>query len=509
MDRIEARKQYNEIIERLNFDLDNLDFALSIAGSRDPHQSKLLDCILHNKNIERKKVPLLIKDCLTTFIKLLLHRYILLIGSNKNNQISQQEVILIDTFILPSSIKADKFYDRYFPNYQKYLPSELKRKCFFIPTFVGTPTLKNIIEFKRLQINYICKEKLLRLPDYLFAFSHFLRIKKQISKIKEKNWIPSNIKRSIVNETINNYFNFSTITALLNYRFAKRLGSSNIKPILLIDWYENQVLDKGLNKGFSEFLPKVKRKGYLGFIVDPIFNLHLAPNKYELENNYTPHEIIVTGTGLISRIKEYSDIIQVSSGPALRFSHLHRENNLKSKKSNQILIGLPISEEESKFIVDMIVSTAKELSQYSFIIKQHPSSKIEYKINLTNVSVSDKMTDELLETSQILVSSTSSLCLEAVAKGVPVIILSSPNKYTQKPIPLEVDNRVWNIVHNCKDLSKEIEKKLKFVKESPKEVTKISNITKDLYFEKPTNENVYTLFTSLEKDKKPSLTKHK
>ena len=56
----------------------------------------------------------------------------------------------------------------------------------------------------------------------------------------------------------------------------------------------------------------------------------------------------------------------------------------------------------------------------------------------------------------MLVSNASSVSLEAIAKGVPVIIVSPQNGVVQNPIPEGVSNDVWSIVYNSIELEVEI-----------------------------------------------------
>ena len=46
------------------------------------------------------------------------------------------------------------------------------------------------------------------------------------------------------------------------------MKENNFKINLLIDWYENQIIDKGICLAKNTFYPQTKLKGHMGFIND-------------------------------------------------------------------------------------------------------------------------------------------------------------------------------------------------------------------------------------------------
>ena len=67
-------------------------------------------------------------------------------------------------------------------------------------------------------------------------------------------------------EVFNERGSFSITQSLLIYKFIERVRNKNIKLKGLIDWYENQNIDRALYLGVKEYYPGVKVKGYLGFV---------------------------------------------------------------------------------------------------------------------------------------------------------------------------------------------------------------------------------------------------
>ena len=69
----------------------------------------------------------------------------------------------------------------------------------------------------------------------------------------------------------------------------------------MIDWWENQATDKGLNKGINTFYEKTKIVGYLGYAPRDM-ELQLFATETELRNNLVPKKMTVIGKGLVNKL---------------------------------------------------------------------------------------------------------------------------------------------------------------------------------------------------------------
>ena len=80
------------------------------------------------------------------------------------------------------------------------------------------------------------------------------------------------IDNLVRSELFEKRFNQSSMIALLNYYCFKRMKEEKIDIHLVIDWFENQIVDKGLNYGKNIFFPKIKSKGFIG--LNSIFEIN-------------------------------------------------------------------------------------------------------------------------------------------------------------------------------------------------------------------------------------------
>ena len=93
-----------------------------------------------------------------------------------------------------------------------------------------------------------------------------------------------------------------------------------------------------------------------------------------------------------------------------------------------------------------------------------------------------------------MVSNTSSTCMEALAKGIPVIITSNNNFVDQNPIPINFPKEVWALCNDANEFKNAI--KYLLLGSSSRRNNFLNNFGKKVlkdYFEPVTSENIQTL----------------
>ena len=131
-------------------------------------------------------------------------------------------------------------------------------------TLVGynlTKLLFGIYKLKNNKYRKIYKEQFLKLSDYLFAYMYIIKKNKII--IKDIYYNKINITKLLESDLNNNHNIFSSIIALLNYRFIYRLKMMNYKIRTSVNWFENQPLDKAWNYGMNTYYPASNIHAYV------------------------------------------------------------------------------------------------------------------------------------------------------------------------------------------------------------------------------------------------------
>lgn len=413
-------------------------------------------------------------------------------------RIPNKPITLIDTFVIPGYTTNDRWYTGLWDN----LADQVKIETFFVPTIVMTPLKDLFSTYKDLRTsdrNFLIKEDYLKIEDILFALGHVKRTKKII--IKPINELGCDISELVYEELNSNRALSNVIEALLNYCFIKRMKENGINVRLAIDWFEGQVFDRGWNLGFKKFYPEVKRIGYRAFESFP-FYLCSYPIPIEKEAGVLPDSIAVTGRGTITTVREFFSDLDVMVIPSFKSQHVWKNNSLKLKNETfTILVALPISLKTSVNIIDLLKSASESTSmskqKLKFIIKAHPTNSVRkiresfphtFPPNL--VFSEQKSFHDLLVKTNLLVTAASSTCLEALACGLPVIIIENVYGLTYNPVPNSIPNELYKICSSPEQLISAFNYYMNVSLEDIKKQKEAGKRIREEYFEPVTEEGV-------------------
>ena len=177
------------------------------------------------------------------------------------------------------------------------------------------------------------------------------------------------------------------------------------------------------------------------------------------------------------------------------------------KKSEYIVLTtLPISVSLSSEIINRIANSyhlfndTKKLVK--FIIKPHPTHFIDnVKSCLPEwpermLLSREKSLEKLLYSADVLITEASSTCLEALACGIPVIMMENINAITYDPIPKNIPNKMYKKIRTQQQLIDAIQYYISQI-----ELGKIQQKVKGLkirkkYFEPITNKGIDRLINA-------------
>lgn len=384
--------------------------------------------------------------------------------------LSDKPITLIDTFVLNNggadegSINKGVYKDRYYPGLMEQLTEEEKSNIFYLPTIVGfNNPIKAFRLIRSATSPFVIHDDYLKIVDYFFALKHPFKLLR--CSITNSEFHGVDIVPLLVEEKINHCSDFASILGILYHQFALRLQETGVKVRLLVEWYENQVIDRGMIVGFHKYHPGTKIIGYQGYVIAKSLHLYVYPNSSEYRSKAVPDVVYVVGEGIKNDLHEFCNDVVVDVGPAFRFNKLWGERAYNpDPKFFTVLIGLPIGLDDCQHILNLFASILKEFkgTNYQFWIKPHPTYGPEsIKALLPGEWPKEFIFQKgdfhaVIERSNLLVSNASSVSLEALAKGVPVIIVAPQNGVVQNPIPQGVSNDAWSIVYNSIELEVEI-----------------------------------------------------
>jgi hypothetical protein len=405
-------------------------------------------------------------------------------------------VVYVDNFLFINSFdEQGQLVDRYFP---EMIHTDDQQKFWYVPTLIGIKTPKQYLSlFKSIRsadANFLMKEDWLTLSDYFYGLKQSFSLPKQVQQVPEWNGI--DVSECIYEELAADKGAPALLSAILMVRFIQRIQQQGVEVEWVLDWFENQVIDRSLNLGFRQYYPDVKIKGYQGFVI-PDYYACKDPTCYEVAAGTIPDEIYVVGEAFVEGKKRYCQELEVSVAPAFRFSSVHQVKRTQWQNNRDILIVLPIAIKDSREIIRVCRDlTYLVKGKYRFIVKPHPSYAEAHFKRMVPESGEDCFVFstmplyEHLAKSRLLISAFSSVCLEAALLGVPVVIVGSRSGPVMNSLSGIEGLDAWQVCYDAVEIQA-------FLNES------VSNeyIRLDRYFQPVTQDNITAFLKVIDTDK--------
>ena len=393
---------------------DNIDWWMTKPSLRNPYKSNLLNYITVLETLEKiKDIDLeiitsssqmkfiLIKyfgkkfnlkiyvhkngnnffNLILSFVKSLVFQLFIFlyikIFIKKKNYYKNKNLTLIDTFVTLNKKLNQGFYPP--------ISSKTNKTIIFVPTIIQTLKFFKLIKFINEidKSNYLFKEHYLTFSDLFFSFFHFYRKKKFLKN--NYNYKKYNLSR-IVNEEINDSNNYNSIVVgILNFIFFKNIANS-LKVKKSINWFENQVIDRGWNLGFRTFFKKYEKNsfGYQNFTRH--YNLiNFSPSIIENKSKVTPEKIIVISRFFLKIAKEFNKKQISLLGPTNRFKNNIVKKLKNNYNKNDIILILSGIREIDKALIKVVTDVCLIENEIKIYVKDHPILPLNKIISLKNI----------------------------------------------------------------------------------------------------------------------------
>ena len=402
-----------------------------------------------------------------------------------------EPLTLIDTFAIPGYIEKD----RYYPGMLDALSENQKQRVWFVPHLYGFHPWQYLSVVKRLrkaERNFLLKTDFLKLRDYWCLWQHLFRIRKL--QIKPSFFCGVDISL-LVREELRGFKGLaSSYISLLNYYFAKRLKEANVKLRFVINWFENQSIDRGWNAGFRRFFPEVETMGL------STHDLRALPTEVEKDSRVIPYEVAVVGKGLVQSVRRFCSDLDVCIAPAFRFQHVWQERKyFPAGNVYTVLVALPIVISLAVHILKLLVCKNSNGADIRFWIKLHPAKSMA-QIKAAYRETWPEQFEfvggdfyDCVEKSNLLISAASSTCMETLAKGIPVIVAGSNSGLTYNPVPETLTDDIWRLCYTSQEMEDAIQFYKSRSREKIREHEAVGKRIREEYFEPVTSEAVRRL----------------
>lgn len=317
--------------------------------------------------------------------------------------------------------KDGKFESPYFGRLPR-LMSSAGHSIVYVPELFLTPALKskclNQDEFKFIFLDqYVTIWSLVRSSLSFFGIFSFSSSPLKILLLRE-----------IACEF--SYCSFP-INILQYFAFKACLKEIGQRETTIIYPFENQPWDKMLCLAAKELNKNIKLVGYQHSNV-PLLLLNYFLGAGESSTMPLPHVIVTDGEYTLKLLENagYGEVKLVNGG-ALRYEYLHKTGSGLTRQKKQlktILVALPYSRNLTEEMLLAVFNAFKDLAggQIRFIIKFHPEVPLAHlKIELppwpAHFQKTDRPLSEISKEVDLVIYSSSTIGLEALLGGVPVV----------------------------------------------------------------------------------------
>jgi hypothetical protein len=463
--------------------------------NKNPHTSEFIDNCLVDSKIKKLNLLFLFNKISIFYIRSIARLVILVIQygifkifGKKVNFSFDKEIYIVDIFFLVDKIlKEGEHKDVYFPGLYEVLEKHNKEYIFLPRLYgLGNNPIKFIkllkVLYKEKKNKYLFEYDFLKFFDFVRIFIFIMRYPiKQFDLIQNGNAYLDNLFNYELFNCLPNTSFEPFVRYIVGERLAKRL-SRNSK---IISWQEFQNLEKTFYKAIRSSNNKILIYG-CEFLIK--YELYLSMHITNIDESLliVPHKTLLNGNYNYSSSNKH----HFQNGVSLRYKNIFRfENSFNHNENSLVLLAQDVN--KSKNLLK-IIGDIDTLS-----IKLHPASNQEdfnqfLKVNWNYVNLN--LYDLFKNTNIIFVSTMTGTALEAVACGISVIVVASPNSLKINPLVEYGYGKIWDIVDHQGDLKIKMNSLLEFRKKNENEILFISKWYKDNFFIEPTEKNISKAF---------------
>jgi len=369
--------------------------------------------------------------------KILVSKSIFRFNREIQNHTGNENILLI-SWVDGRSFKNSTYNDPYFGALYDYLKTREKN------VIVVPQILPDLLEYYRVVKKISLSEDNFLVPESFLKFVDPIKItlseiKKRPKKLSCPLFMNMEISDLIYSDFIDDWTG-SRLSAIKLFSpvitaFHKaKLGVSEV-----IFTYENHNREKYLTLLFREWYPSSIIVGYQHASVSDMYLDHFYSDK-EADLIPLPDRIITNGNHPKKLfVSSGYDENMVYCGPALRYDYIFEtlkskqlEKRISDKKRPTVLVVTSIDINDSTEMVYKAVKAFEDCKEYRVLIKCHPMlnfnrlKKIMKKIRIPlHFTVVDQPLNELLINSDVMIYTTTTACIEAMALGVPFVHLRS------------------------------------------------------------------------------------
>ena len=212
---------------------------------------------------------------------------------------------------------------------------------------------------------------------------------------------------------------------------AGRRIASGFRIRTFVSTFENHVWETMFRQAFRKFSPRTRLVGYAHSIVNTMYTCYSVSAS---ERDLLPLPDVIAVNGIRAKnVLEHSGFAgtTIVIAGALRYQHLEKKKFLpRGHKEKLVLVALSAGLNDSLELTHSVIAALGDREGFSVILKCHPTLPFSiisrYLRTLPgNVHVRGDPVEKLLAEADVLLFAESTVCVEALALGVPPVNVKS------------------------------------------------------------------------------------
>lgn len=330
------------------------------------------------------------------------------------------------------------YHDAYFGKLPEYVSSHGYNVAFLAGIINNfTEVIKKIKNTREILI--IPEESFLKFKDIFRLFSYMYHKKTKLNQGVLFNNL--DVTFFFENEIARGYRSEEYLMNILRYLIAKRFADA-IKFEAYIQTFENYAWEKMTILGISEAKPEGKIFGFQhAFISRNSFKYF--PGEKEKDIIPLPDKIVTMGEKtkeIMERYGAYKEGI-LETGCALRQEYIWDFKPFARRRFNKVVIPLTMVKKESMLIMNFLHESGLPQTDIKVIIRCHPAAPfdsfkkyIDFKMPYNFIINNEKKVYEELSTTDIVLYTWTTVAVEALKLGLPIIYLDILNPMYVDPL---------------------------------------------------------------------------
>lgn len=345
----------------------------------------------------------------------------------------------------------------YFPGLYDYL----KKKNYtpvFLPIITRTPSYRQLYQkVAKSEKTIIFPEEFLKIQDYLYTFLAPLRA--LTLRLPAPSYGHYQLGSLLREEYYANLTEYGFLYATLLSCLGKRFKEHNLAPLGIINWMENQALERGLVKGLRENFLDIQVVGGQPFFIQENYFSPVSSNQ-EQQSGLLPEKILVLGPAGKKSATEFTKAAQVDYSPPFRYASV-LSGQLADCQGNNLLVLFTINFKNAVHVMQTLLKIERHLESFDRImIKLHPASYFDEKdlVAALGQNLSDRYEfingrlEQYIDKTSIGFCGATGTAVELVMKGVPVIAIGESHVLTLDFLSCKKDPDMWQLCFSCEDV---------------------------------------------------------